>query len=133
MPELMEDALVFGFVSAVLCWVIGRHYGANQRMLFFGTALIAIAAAYLGPPALIWWEKVRGAIPFLPDVTGGMVFIGLFVAFVAHIIFERKDQPRRIPIWAVALIAVIAGLGFPPLIDRVTGTYQQSSFRQDVN
>lgn len=136
MPELMDGAFIFGFLAAVLSRIINRRGGAKWRLPFWGTVLIAIAAAYLGPPAFVWVQEVWRASPFLPDVTSGMVFIGFFAAFAAWILFERKDLPRRMPIWTwalIAVIAVVAGLGLPPLIDKVTGSYQNASFRPDVN
>lgn len=133
MPELMDGALIFGFLAAILSWMTGRHSDTKRRVPIWGTILIAVAAAYVGPPAFAWVQQMWREVPFLPDVTGGMVFIGLFAALTAHILFERKGHPRRIPIWAKVVIAVIAGLGIPLFMDKVTGSYQNASIRPDVN
>lgn len=129
MPELMEGALVFGLLAAVLSRIIGKRGVSKRRLPFWATVLVTVAAAYVGPPVFAWVQTVWRASPILPDVKGGMVFIGLF----ALTMFESKDNPRRVPIWAGVLFGVVVGMGRPPLIDKASGTYQRPSFRIDVN
>ncbi|MBI1415831.1 MAG: hypothetical protein GC146_01280 [Limimaricola sp.] len=133
MPELMDGAYLFGIAAAVLSWVLGRRSETRWRIPLWGCALIGAAAAIAGPPVFAVVQQAWRASPFLPDVTPGMAFIGLWAGLAALTLFERKGQPRRVPIWAGLLVAIVAAFGVPPLIDRASGSYQEASLRTDVN
>lgn len=98
----------------------------------WGSLLIGVGAAYAGPPAFIVFQQVWRKIPFLPEITGGMVFIGIFMIVLLQI-FESKDQPRRVPVWAVLAISASVALGLPPLIYMLSGTYSHAALRSDLN
>lgn len=133
MPDLMEGAVVFGLLGALLSRLIVNQVGSGRRMPLWGAGLVGVVCAYVGPPVFAHVQILWRQAPFLPEVTGGMVFIGLWVAFLVLFVFERKGQPRRVPIWAGTLIAVVAMFAVPLLLDKVTGVYQNASLRADVN
>lgn len=133
MPELMDGAIIFGLLAAGISWKVANRPGEQRRLPFWGTIIIGVVAAYIGPPVFAMVQGAWRAVPGLPEITGGAVFLGLWVALVALMLFERKGQPRRVPIWAGIMIAVVAMLVLPPLMDRVTGAYQRMSLRSDVN
>ena len=121
-------------------WVYGGNFllgifkprSEGRRIPIWGIALIFVGSTYLGPPVFARVEELWRVIPYLPQVTFGMVFLGVFVAGVLSV-FEEKGKPRRIPVWAVVVISVVTGLGLPRLIDKVSGKYQHLSLRSDVN
>lgn len=133
MPELMNGAVVFGFIAAGLSWAVAKRSGKGWRLPFWGVIVIGVVAAYVVLPILALAHRLWNATPGLPEFTGSAVILGLWVALVASMLFERKGQPRRIPIWGLILIAVVTTLALPPLIDRVTGAYQRTSLRPDAN
>ncbi|MBU1305281.1 MAG: hypothetical protein KKF33_07150, partial [Alphaproteobacteria bacterium] len=53
--------------------------------------------------------------------------------FAVLSIGNTKALPRRVPLWAGALIGVAAAALVPTLVDRVTGSYQRPSLLADVN
>ncbi|WP_417206105.1 hypothetical protein [Antarctobacter sp.] len=131
-PELMEGAVFLGIVTAVVVRAVVNRSG-TRRLPLWGTALVGVAAAWIGMPALVWVQELWRATPWLPEITGGALFIGAWVAMIAAVMFEQKGAPRRVPLWAAALAGAVAMLGVPPLLDAVTGSYQRASFRSDVN
>ena len=126
MPELQDGAVVFGCIAALVGWL------ARRRLPFILIPLIALVAAYIGPPSFAvtqtWWRGVG-----LPDITGGMAFVGALIGFFAAVMREEKGQPRRTPIWVAALIGVGAAFVIPFLADTLTGRYQSLSLRANVN
>ncbi|WP_306259814.1 hypothetical protein [Pararhizobium sp. IMCC21322] len=133
MPELMDGAIFFGFFAAGFSWVLAKRSGERRRLPFWGSVVIGVLAAYIGPPVFGMAQDVWRTVPGLREITGGAVILGLWAWFVAITLFERKGQPRRVPIWAGVVIAMITALVLPPLMDRVTGSYQNASLRSDVN
>lgn len=132
MPDLMENAILFGVPAAILSRFVPVRRAAAGRLPLWGSVLVGIAAAYAGPPAFAVLQRAWRAIPFLPEITGGMVFFGVFVVFAMQIV-ERKDKPRRVPIWASVAIATAVALALPPLVFRITGSYSHAALRSDVN
>jgi hypothetical protein len=132
MPELMENAVIFGVLAAILSRFIPIRRSPPHRMPLWGSVLTGVVVAYSGPPVFAILQEAWRAIPFLPEITGGMVFIGFFV-IVALQIFESKGQPRRIPIWAAMVVAAVVALAVPQLVYMVTGSYSHAALRSDVN
>ena len=133
MPELMEGAIMFGLVAAGFSWILINSSGQTRRLPFWGVIVIGVVAAYIGTPLFDLAQNAGRTVPGIPEITSGAIILGLWVALVAMILVERKGQPRRIPIWGVLLIVVGTALVLPPLIDRVTGAYQNTSLRPDAN
>ncbi|ASP19023.1 hypothetical protein ANTHELSMS3_00299 [Antarctobacter heliothermus] len=132
MPELMEGAIFWGIVTAVVVRALVNRSG-TRRLPLWGAALVGIAMAWLGMPVLAGAQDLWRSTPWLPEVTGGALFIGGWVAMIAAVLFERKGAPRRVPLWVAALAGGVATFAVPPLLDAVTGSYQRASFRADVN
>ncbi len=133
MPELMEGAILFGLVTAGFSWIVINGFGETRSLPFWGVIVIGVVAAYVGAPLFALAQNAGRTIAGFPEFTGGGIFLGLWVALVALTFCERKGQPRRIPIWGVVLIVVGTALVLPPLIDRLTGAYQNASLRADAN
>lgn len=133
MPELMDGAILIAIAVAGLSWIIANRPNEKRRLPMWGVVLVGVAAAYVGPPVFALVQNVWRSVPGLPHITGGAALFGLWVALVALLMFERKGQPRRVPIWAGIVLALVAAVAVPPLIDRVSGTYQRMSLRADVN
>ncbi|WP_205387858.1 hypothetical protein [Pseudosulfitobacter sp. DSM 107133] len=133
MPELMENSVVFGILAALLSRFIPVRGTPKRPVPFWGSVLIGIVAAYVGPPALDILQRLWRALPFLPVITEGMVFLGGFVFFVMHYMFEGKDKPRRVPVRASLATAVVVALVLPWVLFKTTGTYQQISYRANVD
>lgn len=132
MPELMDGAIPLGVLTAfVVRWIFNRS--GTRRLPVWGAVLVGVAVAWLGMPALVWVQGVWRATPWMPEVTGGALFIGGWVSMVALTMFEHKGSPRRVPLWAGVLAGGMAALFVPPLIDWATGSYQRASLRSDVN
>lgn len=132
MPELMDGAILFGFVAVVFSWSLKKHDG-QRRLPFWAIVLIGGVAAYVGPPL---FDLVKGALSFVPGVsrlTESAVIFGLWVALVALTLFETKGQSRRVPIWVGLSIALVAAFAVPPLMDKITGAYQNMSLKPNVN
>lgn len=132
MPELMDGAILFGLVAVGFAWPLKRPDG-QRRVPFWALVLVGVIAAYAGPPL---FELLKGALSIVPGVsrlTESAVLFGLWVALVALNLFEPKAGPRRVPIWAGISIAVVASFAVPPLLDKVSGTYQNMSLRPNVN
>lgn len=133
MPELMDGAFLFGLLTAGFFWIVINSNSHSRRLPFWGVIAIGVAAAIIGPPLLALLQKAGRTVPFIPEITGGALFIGLWSAFFMLTLFERKGQPRRVPIWRGIVLGLIVALAFPPLIDWVTGAYQNTSLRADAN
>lgn len=133
MPELMEGAILFGLVAAGFSWLVINSFGETRSLPFWGVVTIAVIAAFVGPPLFAWAQNAGRTVAGIPEFTGAAIILGLWVALVALTLFERKGQPRRIPIWGVFLIVAGTALLLPPMIDRVTGAYQNTSLRADAN
>jgi hypothetical protein len=132
MPELMEGAILFGVLTAILGRLAVNRRIAPRRLPLLGIIALALVGAFAGPPVfLVVRDLWLGA--GLPHFTGGAAFIGAWLAAIALFVFERKGQPRRVPIWVAVVVGFGGAIFVPPLIDRVTGTYQNASLRADVN
>jgi hypothetical protein len=132
MPEVTSGAVLFGIVTAFLVRVLFRPKD-GRRIPLWGAALIGVVAVLAGLPALGWVLAQWRATPWLPEITEGALFIGLWVTGVAAFVFERKDADRRVPIWVAVLAGAVATVTVPPLIDAMTGSYQRASLRANVN
>lgn len=132
MPDLMEGAIFWGIVTAVVVRALVNRSG-TRRLPLWGTALVGVAMAWLGMPVLARVQDLWRSSPWLPEITEGALFIGGWVALIAAVLFERKGAPRRVPLWGAALAGVVAMAVIPPFLDAVTGAYQRASFRSDVN
>lgn len=135
MPELVPGALLAGIVT-VLTVMVWRAQALMPSLPFTRLLLVGIAGAYLVPPALgfigeLW--RSHDSLPALPNVTHGAVFLGAWTAFAALFIGNTKAKPRRVPLWAGALVGIATAVLAPPLIDRLTGSYQHLSLLADVN
>lgn len=132
MPELMENAAIFGILAAILSRFIPLRRNPPRRIPIPASIVIGVVAAYAGPPAFATLQEAGRTIPLLPEITGGMVFIGIFTVLVMQI-FETRDQPRRVPILASVAIGIFVALALPPLIFLATGAYSHAALRSDVN
>lgn len=132
MPELMDGAILFGLVAAGFSWTLKRHDG-QRRLPFWVVIAIGIVAAYLGPPLFAVVKSALSFVPGMSRLTETSVIFGLWVALISLVMFETKGQPRRVPIWVGLSIALVATFAVPPLLDRVTGIYQNASLRPNVN
>ncbi len=133
MPELMEGAILFGCVTASFFWIVVNSTSQTRRLPFWGVIAIGVLAAFIGPPLLALIQDVGRTVPGIPEITGGKIFLGLWVALVALVLFERKGQPRRIPVWAGILFGTVVALALPPVIDRFSGAYQNTSLLANAN
>jgi hypothetical protein len=110
-PVSLAFEILYGaaLVGAVLGAVIGGHFRHRvsdpERALLWGLAngasVAAIVVAAFGTLVLIR-PTVRG-IPGLEDAWGGVILIGLLVAYVGAFLWER--DARRRPFAALALLA----------------------------
>ncbi|MEP0522137.1 MAG: hypothetical protein ABJO09_14965 [Hyphomicrobiales bacterium] len=133
MPELTDGSIFLGLVFGSLSWIYANRPREPRRLPFWGAVLIGIIGAYIGPPLFSAAQELWLSIPGVPEITQGAFFIGLWVALVAITLFERKDQSRRVPVWAGVAVGFLAALLVPPLMDWLTGSYQNASLRTDVN
>ncbi|MDN2583270.1 hypothetical protein [Aquibium sp. ELW1220] len=135
MPELLPNAVLIGIATA-LSAVVLRFQAGKPRLSFFRLLLIGVAGAYLVTPALAYlaqaW-RATPALPALPVVTSGQLFLGTWAAFAVLFVANSTARPKRVPLWAGLLIGVAVAALFPPLIDGLTGTYQRTSLRDDVD
>lgn len=131
MPELSNGTILLGFVLGFTLSVVVKRVW--RRQLFVPLALgLGIALAYVLPfagPALSRGWNALG----LPPLSGGAIFIGLWCAALVVSFLPKA----RLGGWGKAGVGIltlfIAAYGVPPLLDRVTGTYQAASLRADVN
>lgn len=133
MPDISASGIVFGILAVILSRYVPVRRNPPRPMPFWASVLFGGLVTYVAPPVLDVIARFWRAVPFLPEVTEGMVFLGLFVAFFLHFVIERKDRPRRIPVCAVVVIAGVTAFALPPLIYRVTGSYSMIALRADVN
>jgi ABC-type Fe3+-siderophore transport system permease subunit len=135
MPELLPYAVLIG-IATTLSAVVLRFQAGRPRLPFFRLLLIGLAGAYLVTPALAYlaqaW-RATPALPSLPVVTSGQLFLGTWAAFAVLFVANSAARPKRVPLWAGLLIGVAVASLFPPLIDGLTGTYQRTSLRDDVD
>lgn len=134
MPELLPGALFIGTLTALAAITL-RARALRQRLSAFKVILIGIAGAYVIPPTLAFFAEKWRATPMLPDlpvITSGQLFLGAWATFAALLIGDRPGQLPRVPLWAGLAIGV-AVAALPPLLDRVTGSYQRVSLHADVN
>jgi hypothetical protein len=135
MPELLPNAILIGIVTA-LSAVVLRFQAGKPRLSFFRLLLIGVAGAYLVTPALAFlgeaW-RATPALPALPVITSGQLFLGAWAGFAVLFVANSKTRPKRVPLWAGLLIGGAVAVLFPPLIDGLTGRYQRTSLRDDVD
>lgn len=135
MPELLPNAVFIGIVTALSAIVL-RFQAGKPRLPVLRLVLIGVAAAYLVTPALAFLARAwRGTpwLPALPVVTSGQLFLGAWAGLALLFIANNASRPKRVPLWAGLLFGVAVAALFPPLIDRLTGSYQRASLRDDVN
>ncbi|MGI3184892.1 hypothetical protein [Nioella aestuarii] len=130
MPGFIDGSWFFGITGAVIAFAATRSRGGIR---FWQLVLVGLASAYVLPHVFAWIQPRWRAVPWLPDITGGMVFIGGWFALFALTMFEQKGQPRRVPIWAGLLFATCMAFIVPAVVNQLTGAYQRASLRDDVN
>ncbi|MBM1813966.1 hypothetical protein [Pseudosulfitobacter pseudonitzschiae] len=133
MPEISAGGIVLGLLAVILSRYVPVRRDPSRPMPFWASVLVGCLAAYVGPPVFDIVVNLWRKITFLPEITEGMVFLGLFMAVFLQFVVERKDRPRRIPVWAVVVISVATAFALPPLIYRLTGSYSALALRADVN
>lgn len=133
MPEISASGVVLGILAAILSRRVPVRRDPPRPMPLWASVLFGLLVAYVGPPFFDMIARFWRTIPFLPEVTEGMVFLGLFVGLFLYFVFERQDRPRRIPVWAVVVISMVTAFALPPLLYRVTGSYSMIALRADVN
>lgn len=135
MPELLPNAVMIGIVAALAAIVL-RFQAGKPRLSVFVVVLIGVAGAYLVTPALAYlaqaW-RATPALPALPMITSGQLFLGAWAGFAVLFIANSMKRPKRVPLWAGLLIGVAVAVLVPPFLDTVTGVYQRPSLRDDVN
>ncbi len=122
-------ALVVTFV----CLMVLNKRNKPKRLPILGALAILIGVAYGSQFILPPVQDALREVFFFRRITEGAVFIGLFFSCAALFIFERKDASRRVPLWAGFGVGLVAMFGLPPLLDTMTGKYQDASLRADVN
>lgn len=130
MPGFSDGSVFFGLFGGLFAVIVAHGRGGIS---FRRVLLVALASAYVLPHLLAWVQPYWRASPWLPEITGGMAFLGAWFALAALTLFERKGQPRRVPIWAGLLFATCMAFAVPALLDSLTGAYQRPSLRADVN
>lgn len=130
MPGFADGSFSFGLIGGLFAIIVTHGRGG---ITFRRVLLVALVSAYVLPRVFAWIQPLWRASPWLPEITGGMVFLGIWFAVAALTLFERKGQPRRVPIWAGLLFAVCMAFAVPAVMDRLTGVYQRPSLRADVN
>ena len=133
MPELTATTILFGLLVALLSWMIVNASSPSRRLPIWGAAIVGGGAVFLAAPVLDFAQQTLGSTAGRFEVSGDALFIGLWFGIIAITVFERKGQPRRVPIWAGVAVGLVATFGVPPLLDRLTGKYQNASLRADVN
>jgi len=131
MPELSGSHIFFGLIIAFLAWKIANRPEKPKRLPFWGAIVVGIAAAYAAEPVFAFVRQAQNSIPFLTRFTEGAIMIWLWVSGLVLIAFERKGAPRRVPIWAGIAVGGFAALIVPPIIDGISGSYQDASLRSD--
>lgn len=138
MPAISFGTILLGFVLGfALSLRVARRTG---RRVYVPVALalgIAIAALlpYLPPLIGAAWGGIAifwGAVG-LPPLTGGAVFIGAWMAALVLIFAMKRHHPRRRLFMIGVPVFLLTAYALPPLLDRVTGSYQAASLRTDIN
>ena len=135
MGELFPDP-VFTGILVVFAVIVLRAYAGRARLSAWKLALIGIAAGYIIPHSLAYitraW-RVQPGLPELPVVTGDQLLFGAWMAIFVLAIGLRPNQPPSVPLWAGLLVGLATIIIFPPLVDRLTGSFQRASLRPDLN
>ncbi|MCC2095839.1 MAG: hypothetical protein KDJ29_03055 [Hyphomicrobiales bacterium] len=127
------QTIFYGLAAGGFCWAVARASGPGRRLSFRLFLLIAAAAGLAGPVVLDWLADAGRKVAWLPTITGGKIFFGMWAALLILTLFESEGQPRRVPVWAGVLAAVTLALAVPPLLDRISGKYQPMSFVENIN
>lgn len=135
MPELLPGAIFTGIVTALFAIVL-RARALKPRLPAWKVLLIGVGAAYVISPTLVFlgeaW-RTTPALPDLPVITDGQVFVGAWVSLAVLSISHRPGRLPRVPLWAGLLIGVATAVMLPPFLDWATGSYQRISLRADLN
>ncbi len=133
MNVAMTGNVSLAVVVTFICLMVLNKRNQPRRLSVFGAIVILIGVAYCSqfvlPPIQ---DRLREVFLFR-RITEGAVFVGLFVSCAALFIFERREAPRRVPLWVGFGLGLAAMFGLPPLLDAMTGKYQDSSLRAHVN
>ncbi len=116
-----------------VCLMVLNKRNQPKRLPILAAIALFIGVAYIGQFILPALQNALREVVLFRRITEEAVFIGLFCSCAALFIFERKDTSRRVPLWAGFGIGLIAMFGLPPLLDAVTGKYQDASLHTDVN
>lgn len=133
MPDVSTADMIFGLCVAATLRLIINRLRSPRRLPIWATAVFAVMATLVAEPALDVIRRAVDTMPILSGITSGQLFIGIWAALVAFFVFEQKDKPRRVPVWAAFLIGLAAMFGLPPLLDAWTGKYQDASLLANVN
>ncbi len=135
MPDFQPGAVFSGILTVVLVIVL-RVRAGKPRLAFWKLVLTGVAAAYVIPLAISLlvdaWRAVP-ALPALPVVTFGQVFIGALVLVGALACGHRPGGRPRVPLWGALLAGLATAVLLPPFLDLVTGSYQRASLHPDLN
>ncbi len=132
MPELLPGAVFTGILTA-LAVIVLRARAAKPSLRAWKLGLVGVFGAYAVTPALAFLADAWLHTPWLPHVTSGQVFLGLWTGFAVLLISQPAGQPPRVPLWAGVLAGVAVAALLPPVLDRMTGSYQPASLHGDLN
>ncbi|WP_223476417.1 hypothetical protein [Oricola indica] len=135
MPVFLDGAVFSGILTIVIV-ILQRARAGRPSLSAWKLLAIGIVAAFVIPWAIklsaMAWREVP-FLPALPEVNFDQVFIGSFVAVLVLSLSHRPGKRPRVPLWG----ALVAGLAFafllPPFLYLVSGSYQRSSLRADLN
>ena len=133
--------IVMAALMAALCYIgfaffrIDIPVGSEKTAFHLGNVFCVLAALLLGG----FWGGMSGAVGMtIADLTSGYVTsapktfllklcIGLVAGFVAHKIFHiSRDENRKVPMSAAAVISSFAGMAFNVVADPVVGYFYKT-------
>lgn len=130
MPGFTDGSWFFGLVGAAIAFAATRSRGGIS---FWRLVFVGLASAYVLPHVFAWIQPRWRAVPWLPDITGGMAFLAAWFALAALTLFERKGLPRRVPVWVGLLFGTSMAFVVPQVVNHFTGAYQRPSLRANLN
>ena len=133
MTPFANGNITLGLVVTFVSWMVLNPPNGPRRLPFLGAVAILVGVSYLGQFLLPPLQNALREVFLFRRITEGAVFIGLFVASLALFLFERKESPRRVTLWAGFGLGVIAMFEVQALLDAATGKFQDASLRVDVN